>query len=68
MLHSGHRKYCKIPCVLSISSYWDEEDFAQSPMTGGFPGGSVVKNTPVDAGDGGLIPRLGRSPGEGNGN
>ena len=37
-------------------------------MTGGFPGGSVVKNTPVDAGDGGLIPRSGRSPGEGNGN
>ena len=34
----------------------------------GFPGGSVVKNPPVNAGDAGLIPRLKRSPGEGNGN
>ena len=33
-----------------------------------FPGGSVVKNPPVSAGDVGLIPGLGRSPGEGNGN
>ena len=28
----------------------------------------VVRNTPADAGDVGLIPGLGRSPGEGNGN
>ena len=34
----------------------------------GFPGGSVVKNLPANAGDTGLIPRLGRSPGEGNEN
>ena len=37
----------------------------------GFPGGSVVKNPPNNTGDGGdtsLIPRLGRSPGRGNGN
>ena len=34
----------------------------------GFPGGSVVKNPPTIAGDVGLIPGLGRSPGEGNGN
>ena len=33
-----------------------------------FPGGSVVKNTPANAGDTGSIPGLGRSPGEGNGN
>ena len=32
------------------------------------PGGSVVKNLIVTAGDVGLIPGLGRSPGEGNGN
>ena len=30
--------------------------------------GSLVKNLPVNAGDIGLIPGLGRSPGEGNGN
>ena len=36
----------------------------------GFPGGSVVKNPPANAGDtgrAGLIPGSGRSPGEGNG-
>jgi len=34
----------------------------------GFPGDSAVKNLPANAGDVGLIPGLGRSPGEGNGN
>ena len=34
----------------------------------GFYGGSVVKNPPANAGDVGLIPGSGRSPGEGNGN
>ena len=36
-----------------------------------FPGGSVVKNPPAneeDSRDVGLVPRLGRSPGGGNGN
>ena len=34
----------------------------------GFPGGSVVKKSPANAGDSGLIPESRRSPGEGNGN
>ena len=37
----------------------------------GFPGGTVVKNPPANAGDArdaGLIPGLGRSPGRGHGN
>ena len=34
----------------------------------GIPGGSVVKNPPANAGDLGLSPGLGRSPGEGNSN
>ena len=34
----------------------------------GFPGGSGVKNSLANAGDAGLIPRSGRSPGGGNGN
>ena len=34
----------------------------------GFPGGLEVKNLPDNAEDAGLIPRSGRSPGEGNGN
>ena len=37
-------------------------------MIWGFPGGSVVKNTPAYAGDMGSIPVLGRTPEEGNGN
>ena len=34
----------------------------------GVPGALVVKNLPGNAGDLGLIPGLGRSPGEGHGN
>ena len=34
----------------------------------GFPGGSVVKNSPANAGEMGSIPGLGRSPAEGNDN
>ena len=34
----------------------------------GFPGASVVKNSPANAGNSGSIPGLGRSPGGGNGN
>ena len=33
----------------------------------GFPGGSDSKSSVCNAGDLGLIPGLGRSPGEGNG-
>ena len=35
---------------------------------GGFPGGTVVKNLPANAGDAGSIPGSVRSPREGNGN
>ena len=34
----------------------------------GFPGGSVLKNLPTNAGGVGSIPGLGKSLGEGNGN
>ena len=34
----------------------------------GFPGGSVVKNPPADAGDVGSTPGSGKSSGEGNSN
>ena len=33
----------------------------------GFPGSSVLKNSPANAGDIDLIPGFGRSPGEGKG-
>ena len=34
----------------------------------GFPGDSLIKESPGNAGDADLIPQLGTSPGEGNGN
>ena len=39
-----------------------------SSMWQGFPSGSVVKNLLANAGDAGLIPLSGISPGKGNGN
>ena len=36
-------------------------------FTSGFPSGSDGKESDCNAGDLGSIPRLGRSPGEGNG-
>ena len=44
---------------------WERE---QEIKNKGFPGGSVVKNLPASAGHLGLIPGLGRSPGEGKDN
>ena len=38
------------------------------PNAGGLPGDTVVKNPPANAGDAGLIPGSGRSPGGGNEN
>ena len=35
-------------------------------LTEDFPGGSVVKNPPANAGDQGSLPRWGKSPGDGN--
>ena len=40
----------------------------QITLKNSFPGSSVVKNLPANAGDVGLICGSGRSPGEGNGN
>ena len=37
-------------------------------LKAGLPGGAVVKNLPANTGEAALIPGLGRSPGEGNGN
>ena len=43
-------------------------NFFKYPPLYDFPGKSAVKNLPANAGDVGLIPGWGRSPGEGNGN
>ena len=44
--------------------FFDEASFGR---ISGFPGSAVVENPPANAGDTGVIPGLGRSPGEGNG-
>ena len=46
---------------------WQQQQQQQDRGTA-FLGGAVVKNLPARAGDMGLIPGLGRSPGEGNRN
>ena len=43
-------------------------DYHEAQIKGGFPGGSVIKNPPVNSRDTGSVPGSGRSPGEGNGN
>ena len=51
---------------------WGGESTTKQAFKGhrsiGFPGSTVVKNLPADAGDTSSIPRSGRAPGEGNGN
>ena len=44
-----------------------EKRLATTPVFLGFPCGSAGKESVCHGGDLGLIPRLGRSPGEGNG-
>ena len=55
---------------LTCLAYWKfipiEQPLPMSLL--GFPGGSVVKNPSVNAGDSGSIPWLGGSPGDGNAN
>ena len=64
---------CATITVLCIPPYWCIYSFLQCFLNiyhilRGFPGGSVVKNPPVHAGDVGSIPGSGRSLGGGNGN
>ena len=56
-------------CLFSLELSWLEDlDLFVSNVFQGFPGGSVVKNLPTDAGDAGSISGSGRFPGGGNGN
>ena len=59
---------CSERGLLFVAMHWlfiVEASFAEEHR--GFPGGTVVKNPPANAGDWGLIPELGKSPGPGNG-
>ena len=56
----------KTPILMIIVSVLNSYALISLPL--GFPGGSEVKASACNAADLGLIPGLGRSPGEGNGN
>ena len=64
-LHSVLETPC--PCCLR-AGFKFTLFFLTSYSSWGFPGVSMVKNLPVNAGDTGSIPGLGRSPGGGHGN
>ena len=51
----------------SVSLREERSQFQLPHPLSGFPGSSVVKNAPTNAGVEGSIPGSGRSPGEGNG-
>ena len=53
---------------LQLSGLNRDNSFCMRPGSLGFPGGSEGKASACNEGDLGLIPGLGRSPGEGNGN
>ena len=55
-------------CPFSRAQSQPKPTFGESTQFSGFPGGSDGKESTCNAGDPGLIPGLGRSPGEGNGN
>ena len=66
---SGIRASWMFARALWVHGEWTGGDLASRPGSAlGFPGGSVVKNLPDNAGDRCSIPGLGRSPGEENGN
>ena len=55
------------PVCLTSNLHW-QTDSLPLVTPGGFPGGSAGKESTYSAGDPSSTPRLGRSPGEGNGN
>ena len=64
------RKF-SFPYIEKNQYFWSENfegNFVVYLLALGFPGGSVSKESACNVGDLGLIPGLGRSPGEGSGN
>ena len=60
--------YCRRPRFNSwVRKIWWRMDGLPTPVLLGFPCGSAGKESACNAGDLGLIPGLGRSPGEGKG-
>ena len=50
------------------NSFFSRSELEMTSLIEGFPSGSDGKASAYNVGDPGLIPGLGRSPGEGNGN
>ena len=63
---SGASQCCADRCLILLRN--DRLVGNDYEATTGFPGGSESKESACSSGDLGSIPRLGRSPGEGNGN
>ena len=66
-------KYCELTenqlaQILKFGDLRNLQLLGEKNGGGGFPCGSEVKASACNVGDVGLIPGLGRSPGEGNGN
>ena len=64
----GSPPFCNRSTHKEASGNLGERDILQSRVPVLFPGVSVVKNLPANAGDVDSIPESGRFPGEGNGN
>ena len=67
-----HYNYFEVNIYLHIQIFYYIVNYILSPyiiyfLISGFPGGSVGKESVCRAGDLGLVPCLGRSPGERNG-
>ena len=67
-----HTQKSKDNCIIKLLLNFNKEQLMAILLHlythPGFPGDSVVKNPPANAGDMGLISGSGRSPGEGHSN
>ena len=61
-INHSWRKYCSSQNLFFFLTFYFVLEYSC------FPGGSVVKNPPANAGDADLIPGSGRFPGGGNDN
>ena len=64
MLQAFEWAHCSQPAFVDLTS----DQYTVDLSLGQFPGGSDGKGSACNAGDPGLIPESGKSPGEGNGN
>ena len=60
--------FLKYSTILYVTSVQHSDSQLLKVVLSGFPGSSAGKESACNVGDVGLIPGLGRSPGEGNGN